>query len=126
MIRRTWRLLRRLSVLLAGACVVCVGLVMLVTPGPAVVVIPLGLAILASEFDWARRLLRRFSQEARDAADRAGGWWRRRSGSEQQRGAEPEEGDEADHIGDGRQHHAAGQGRVDPQPPQGRRQRHAD
>jgi hypothetical protein len=30
---------------------------MLVTPGPAVVVIPLGLGILATEFVWARTLL---------------------------------------------------------------------
>jgi hypothetical protein len=37
--------------------VVLVGIVMMVTPGPAVIVIPLGLAILATEFVWARRIL---------------------------------------------------------------------
>ena len=36
-----------------------IGIVMIVTPGPAVVVIPAGLAILAVEFEWARRWLRR-------------------------------------------------------------------
>ena len=88
MIRLAWTLIRRTAVLLAGGVVVVVGLVMLFTPGPAIVVVPLGLAILASEFEWARRLLRRFGQEARDAADRAGGWWRRRRSrdSEQQGG----------------------------------------
>ncbi|MBS0264652.1 MAG: PGPGW domain-containing protein [Planctomycetes bacterium] len=51
------RLARRLSVLVVGLSVVLVGIVMLVTPGPAVVVIPLGLGILATEFLWARRIL---------------------------------------------------------------------
>jgi tellurite resistance protein TerC len=32
---------------------------MIVLPGPAVVVIPIGLAVLGTEFIWARRLLRR-------------------------------------------------------------------
>ncbi|MEQ8821469.1 MAG: PGPGW domain-containing protein [Sumerlaeia bacterium] len=40
-----------------GFSTILVGLVMLVTPGPAVVVVPLGLAILAAEFLWAKRLL---------------------------------------------------------------------
>ena len=35
------------------------GIVLVVLPGPAVVVIPLGLAILSLEFAWARYLLRR-------------------------------------------------------------------
>lgn len=44
---------------LAGFAVLLAGLVMLVTPGPAVVVIPLGLAMLSFEFAWAERLLER-------------------------------------------------------------------
>ncbi len=50
-----------------GAVVLVVGVIMLVTPGPAFVLIPLGLAILAVEWAWARRLLVR----ARRAAERA-------------------------------------------------------
>jgi uncharacterized protein (TIGR02611 family) len=42
---------------LAAITVVLAGLAMTVFPGPAVVVIPLGLAMLAVEFAWARRLL---------------------------------------------------------------------
>lgn len=38
---------------------VLLGLALLVLPGPALVVIPLGLAILATEFFWARRWLKR-------------------------------------------------------------------
>lgn len=49
--------LRRVVVALIGFTVLLVGLAMVVLPGPAVVVIPLGLAILATEFLWARRLL---------------------------------------------------------------------
>lgn len=44
--------------------VLLAGVVMLVTPGPAFVVIPLGLAILATQFRWARRLLRHFRERA--------------------------------------------------------------
>ncbi|HEX2570785.1 MAG TPA: ATP-binding protein [Polyangia bacterium] len=52
-----WRLIRRLLVSLVGGTVLLVGLIMIVAPGPAVVVIPMGLGILATEFLWARRLL---------------------------------------------------------------------
>ncbi len=49
--------LRKGVILVLGLSVVAVGVVMLVTPGPAFVIIPAGLAILATEFFWARRLL---------------------------------------------------------------------
>ncbi len=53
----TW--VRRVAIAIAGFTVLLVGLVLLVVPvpGTSVVVIPLGLAILACEFQWARRLL---------------------------------------------------------------------
>lgn len=54
-----WRLVRRLFVSLVGGTVLLVGLAMIILPGPAVVVIPVGLGILATEFLWARRLLRK-------------------------------------------------------------------
>jgi len=41
------------------------GVIMIVTPGPAVVVIPAGLAILAVEFEFARRWLRTTKERAR-------------------------------------------------------------
>jgi len=49
----------RLMVAVVGGSVVLVGIAMLVLPGPAILVIPLGLAILATEFLWARRWLKR-------------------------------------------------------------------
>ena len=54
-----------------------VGVVMIVTPGPAVVVIPAGLAILATEFVWARRLLHRVRDEARSLSGNAVNLFRR-------------------------------------------------
>jgi hypothetical protein len=51
--------LRKFAIAVLGGSVVLVGIAMLVLPGPAILVIPLGLAILATEFLWARRWLKR-------------------------------------------------------------------
>jgi tellurite resistance protein TerC len=48
-----------------------IGLAMVVLPGPAIVVIPAGLAILATEFAWARYLLRRMKEKTEKFAQRA-------------------------------------------------------
>jgi len=53
------RAARRVVIAVVGITIVLVGVVLLVLPGPAFVVIPIGLAVLAIEFEWARRLLRR-------------------------------------------------------------------
>ena len=49
--------LRRILVTVAGGAVLALGVALIFLPGPAFVVIPLGLAILAIEFAWARRWL---------------------------------------------------------------------
>jgi hypothetical protein len=51
--------LRKLVVAIIGATVMLFGVALIVLPGPAVIVIPLGLAILATEFTWARRAIQR-------------------------------------------------------------------
>lgn len=51
----TW--VRRLMVFVIGSMVLIAGLLMLVLPGPGILVIIVGLAILATEFVWAERLL---------------------------------------------------------------------
>ena len=58
----TYKAARRIVVAIVGATVVLLGIVMIVTPGPALVVIPVGLAILAIEFTWARRWLKRLRE----------------------------------------------------------------
>jgi len=50
---------KRIVVATLGITVVAVGVAMIVLPGPAFIMIPLGLAILATEFSWARRWLRK-------------------------------------------------------------------
>jgi uncharacterized protein (TIGR02611 family) len=54
-----------------GATVLLAGLAMLVTPGPAFVVIPIGLAMLAMEFAWAERMLDRALEQADKAQQKA-------------------------------------------------------
>jgi hypothetical protein len=54
-LRQVWRLI----ILVVGVTIVAAGVAMIVLPGPAIVVIPAGLALLATEFVWARRLLDR-------------------------------------------------------------------
>ncbi|MSR57073.1 MAG: hypothetical protein EXS05_05310 [Planctomycetaceae bacterium] len=51
------KLMRRVIVFILGISVLLVGLLMVIGPGPAIVVIPLGLAILATEFVWAKKTL---------------------------------------------------------------------
>lgn len=63
-VRATLRQIRRLAVLVCGLTVALIGLIMFVTPGPGLVVLPLGLAILALEFVWARRLLHQVRERA--------------------------------------------------------------
>jgi tellurite resistance protein TerC len=60
---------RRLIVLVIGSSVLLIGVALLVLPGPAFIVIPLGLAILATEFRWARNLLGRVKEAAEKGAE---------------------------------------------------------
>ena len=57
-IHLTYRLARRIVVALVGASVVLIGVAMIFLPGPAILVIPAGLAILGLEFAWARHWLK--------------------------------------------------------------------
>ncbi len=66
--------LYRWAFVVLGAVITLGGVVMLITPGPAFVVIPIGLAILSLEFVWAERLLEKAlikGEEARRKAAQA-------------------------------------------------------
>lgn len=54
---RTLGQAKRLAVAVIGFTILAVGIAMIVLPGPAFVIIPAGLAVLATEFIWARNLL---------------------------------------------------------------------
>jgi len=66
----------RIAVLVVGVVVTAAGLVMMVTPGPGLLLIAAGLGILATEFAWARRL----RDKALDTAKRGARRITRRSG----------------------------------------------
>jgi uncharacterized protein (TIGR02611 family) len=61
----------RLSVAAVGFTVLTLGVVMLVTPGPGLLVIIAGLAILAHEFSWAATALERAKDRAAQARELA-------------------------------------------------------
>jgi uncharacterized protein (TIGR02611 family) len=60
---------KRVGITIAGFAVVLAGLAMLVLPGPGIVVIIAGLAILATEYVWAQRLLKIAKEKANQAKD---------------------------------------------------------
>ena len=65
--------MRRLVVGIIGGTLVLVGAAMIVLPGPAFVVIPLGLAVLGTEFVWARRWIQKARRLIKHAKDSVGG-----------------------------------------------------
>ena len=65
------RLLRRIAVTVVGIVILAVGLVLLVAPGPGLLVILLAMIVLAAEYEWARRHLAAVRARARSAADKA-------------------------------------------------------
>lgn len=48
---------KRLVIIVIGFTILAVGIALIVLPGPAILIIPLGLTILATEFIWAKKLL---------------------------------------------------------------------
>ena len=90
-IRTTYVVARRIVITIVGLSVVLFGIVLLVLPGPAFIVIPVGLAILSLEFAWARHWLKKI----RDTTNKA---IRRKEGTEQSAG-EPYQTDYFNHDG---------------------------
>ena len=68
LMRFIWRSSKRAAVFVVGVALVIVGLIMFVTPGPGIVLVVAGLAVLATEFAWAEHLL----DKAKEQAARAG------------------------------------------------------
>jgi tellurite resistance protein TerC len=57
LILKTLQQAKRLIVIVLGSTILLIGIAMIVVPGPAILVIPVGLGVLATELVWARRLL---------------------------------------------------------------------
>lgn len=54
---KSLRQAKRIIIGVVGFTVLAIGLVMIVLPGPAFIVIPLALGILATEFVWAKKII---------------------------------------------------------------------
>ncbi len=77
----TYRWARRIAISVVGGTVLLIGIALIVLPGPALVVIPVGLTILGLEFAWARRWLRTVKERSGNVAvwikSSANGLWSR-------------------------------------------------
>jgi uncharacterized protein (TIGR02611 family) len=65
------RLFRRIAVTAVGTVILAVGVILLVAPGPGLVVIAFALAVSATEYPWARRRLAAVRERALAAARQA-------------------------------------------------------
>lgn len=72
---------KRIVVSLVGFALLLAGLVMMVTPGPGLLVILAGLAVLATEYAWARHWLERTRAQAHRARQGVRNRRQRRRGS---------------------------------------------
>jgi uncharacterized protein (TIGR02611 family) len=68
MLNVAYRLAKRIAISIVGFTVLAIGVAMIVLPGPAIVVIPIGLGILGLEFAWARRWLKTAKEKAEAVA----------------------------------------------------------
>ena len=62
----SYKVARRIAIGIVGGSVLAVGVCMIALPGPAFVVIPVGLGILGIEFAWARRWLKKAKHKAEE------------------------------------------------------------
>lgn len=67
----TLKKVRRLIIGVVGFTILLIGIALLVLPGPAFIVIPIGLGLLATEFVWARRLLKKVKVQIEKATKNA-------------------------------------------------------
>ena len=71
LMRIIWRSGKRAAVFVVGVALLTVGLIMFVTPGPGIVLVVAGLAVLATEFAWAEHLLDQAKKQAAKAGQSA-------------------------------------------------------
>lgn len=69
----TYAWARRIAVAVIGGSILAIGIAMVVLPGPAIIVIPIGLGVLGLEFAWARHWLRKMRATAHGVVNRIRG-----------------------------------------------------
>jgi len=62
---------KRMIVAVIGFTLLLIGIVMIILPGPAFIIIPVGLAILSTEFIWAEKLLKKVKSKFKKDAVRS-------------------------------------------------------
>ena len=65
------RVAKRIVIAVFGGTITLIGIALIVLPGPAFIVIPIGLSILATEFLWARHWLEKARKMAAKVATAA-------------------------------------------------------
>ena len=62
---KPYKIVRKIVIAIVGVSVILIGAAMIFLPGPAIIVIPIGLAILATELAWAKVLLHKLKEKIR-------------------------------------------------------------
>jgi uncharacterized protein (TIGR02611 family) len=65
-----YRQIRKIIVGVIGFTILSIGVLLIVLPGPAFIVIPVGLGILATEFLWARRILDKLKEKIKQGTEK--------------------------------------------------------
>ena len=72
------QVLKRAAITLVGGLILLIGLIFIILPGPAIIVIPLGLMILAKEYPQARHWLHKFQRHSNKMAQKMDSYFTRR------------------------------------------------
>ena len=64
----TYKMAKRIVIGIVGGTILLLGVVMMVTPGPGIPAILVGLGVLGIEFAWARIWLKKVKSKAQDVA----------------------------------------------------------
>ena len=67
--------MKETALALLGFSLVAIGIVFILLPGPAIIFLPLGLAILSLQYDWAKIWLRKCQRMMRKSAVQLDKWW---------------------------------------------------
>lgn len=70
--RRTIKEIRRAAILVMGFTVMLIGILLLVLPGPGVIIFLSGLSMLATEFYWAKKWLKKVEKTIDSLKNRVG------------------------------------------------------
>jgi tellurite resistance protein TerC len=55
--------IRKIVITIIGFSVIAIGCALIFLPGPAFIIIPIGIAILSIEFKWAKKLLTKVKEK---------------------------------------------------------------